>query len=285
MSRLAFSPDGRSLVSAAGKDLKLWELATMAERATLRGHTDLTKVVAFSPDGGTLVSAGEDGKVRVWDVATGKERVALDGPKGGPDAVAFSPDGKTLAVGGLGGQVVLWDVPDPPAAESVPWDDQEAEAAWDDLGSDAARAYKAMGKLAASGRAAALLRPRLKPIAAADPAKVAALVKGLDAEGFATRQKAGEELERMGEAAAAALRRALDQEVSAEAEARVKVLLGRLESTKLRDLRALEVLERDGGREAREVLRALAGGAAEARLTGEAKGSLERLGLREKSGR
>ena len=55
---------------------------------------------------------------------------------------------------------------------------------------------------------------------------------------------------------------------------------GRLPAEQLRALRALEVLEAAGTPEAREVLRALAKGAADAALTQEAAAALERLGRR-----
>jgi hypothetical protein len=48
-------------------------------------------------------------------------------------------------------------------------------------------------------------------------------------------------------------------------------------SGRLRGLRAIEVLERVGTSEAREALKAVATGAPEAQLTGDAKASLERL--------
>jgi hypothetical protein len=48
----------------------------------------------------------------------------------------------------------------------------------------------------------------------------------------------------------------------------------------LQRLRAVEVLERIGSREARQVLEALAGGAAISQWTQEAKASLERLAQR-----
>ncbi len=49
---------------------------------------------------------------------------------------------------------------------------------------------------------------------------------------------------------------------------------------KLQTLRAIEVLEHIGTPEAQEVLKSLAKGAPEARITHEAKGSLERLAKR-----
>ena len=72
---------------------------------------------------------------------------------------------------------------------------------------------------------------------------------------------------------------------SAEVHRRVQQLLDRLEkevlsADRLRELRAVEVLEQIGTEEARQVLTALAKGDSEAPLTREAKASLRRLAER-----
>jgi WD40 repeat protein/serine/threonine protein kinase len=62
---VAFSPDGRRLVTAGLRDqsIKFWDIATREEVLTLRGYAGK---LAFTPDGRRLISAGSDG-VKVWE--------------------------------------------------------------------------------------------------------------------------------------------------------------------------------------------------------------------------
>ena len=70
---VAFSPNGKTLASAAGKTIKLWDVTSGKNTATLKGHTNLVFSVAFSPDGKTLASGSLDESIKLWDVAPGKK--------------------------------------------------------------------------------------------------------------------------------------------------------------------------------------------------------------------
>lgn len=116
---VAFSPDGLKLAtSGTDKLIRIWEVASGKELATLAGHTAFTllgNTIAYSPDGKTLVSGDMDGGIKLWDVAAGKElRSFTDQADGvqGPNAVrsvAFSPDGKRFATGYESRHLTLWE--------------------------------------------------------------------------------------------------------------------------------------------------------------------------------
>ncbi len=113
ITALAFSPDGKTLASAAGfgeKTIRLWDVATGQEiRPALEGHDSFVSSIVFLPDGKRLASGSGDQTIRIWDVTT---RECLDVLRGHTLEVyrlALLPNSNLLASGSKDGEVCLWD--------------------------------------------------------------------------------------------------------------------------------------------------------------------------------
>lgn len=106
----AFSPDGTRVVSASSDaTLKLWEVRSGADCATLRGHTGSVNACAFSPDGTRIVSASSDTTLKVWDTHTGMELATLRGHPLEVSDCDFSPDDRWIVSIGIEDKARLWD--------------------------------------------------------------------------------------------------------------------------------------------------------------------------------
>ncbi|HEY5043355.1 MAG TPA: serine/threonine-protein kinase [Verrucomicrobiae bacterium] len=112
ITALAFSPDGKTLASAAGfgeKDIRLWDVATGKQIGTLEGHGSYVSSLVFWPDGKKLASSSGDQTIRIWDVASQKCLDVLRGHLLEVYRVALLPDDKMLVSGGKDGTVCFWD--------------------------------------------------------------------------------------------------------------------------------------------------------------------------------
>ncbi len=183
------------------------------------------------------------------------------------------------------GTILIWPAPQLSRHAERPGN-RELEQWWIDLASeDARRAYAALVGLSEEPQATVLLfRERLRPVAEASAERIRHLVAELDNREFTIREEAKKQLGALEDQAASALRMTLKSNLSLQQRRYVEQLLAGLEGIRtpqsLRQVRALEILERLDTPEAKLLLQKLAQGAPEARLTQEAKASLERQAIR-----
>jgi WD40 repeat protein/serine/threonine protein kinase len=108
---LAFSPDGRWLISTHGDGAVLvWDILERRRAANFNEHSDSVRAVAFAHDGRRIASASEDRSVIVWDATTGRKETTLAGHTTRVTGVAFAPGGDWLASLDREGKVIVWDL-------------------------------------------------------------------------------------------------------------------------------------------------------------------------------
>lgn len=110
--QLAFSPDGRWLVSCArDRTIRQWDPHEGKAGWIIKDHGDGVSGVAYSPDGARLLSSSPDRTVRLWDAATG-DKIAEHTRHGAPvTCVAVTADGRWGVSGDAAGKVVIWRLP------------------------------------------------------------------------------------------------------------------------------------------------------------------------------
>jgi serine/threonine protein kinase/WD40 repeat protein len=138
--RVAFTPDGQTLISTSGNFLltalpipsfgtadtsvRAWDVATGEQIRIFGseddGHNAPVMSLAISPDGINAVTGDADGTIIVWNIATGEEIRRMESPGDWISSLAFTPDGATFltalgkpSIGGSGASstlMALWDI-------------------------------------------------------------------------------------------------------------------------------------------------------------------------------
>jgi hypothetical protein len=147
-------------------------------------------------------------------------------------------------------------------------------------------AYKLMWTLVlAPDQAVPFIEKHLLPIPQLDRQRFTGLLKGLDSKDDAVREQAMKELDSWGEQAEPLLRRELAAKQPGEKCGPIEELLQKMRlpphsGRALRAVRAIQVLEYIGSAQAAIVLKKLAAGMPEARLTQDASEALARIAMK-----
>jgi WD40 repeat protein len=125
---MIWSADDRTLIASSTRyegyegdecrwkgDVKLWDVASGKERATLPGAFGRITAMALSPDGKTLALLDSpelhaEADLKVVDVETGRQRVLAVPPRCSFLSPHFTTDGKLLVTGASEKTLRLWEV-------------------------------------------------------------------------------------------------------------------------------------------------------------------------------
>ena len=108
---VAVTPNGKLAISAS-KDstLKIWELDTLQERGTLRGHKGAVNAVQITSDGSRAVSASDDKTLKIWNLKSGLEECTLSGHKDRVLSVQITPNDAEAVSMSADHTLKVWDL-------------------------------------------------------------------------------------------------------------------------------------------------------------------------------
>ena len=124
---IAFSPDGKTLISDASSSLvtkpnvysspvdtkiKLWDILNNSFNPIIfEGHKDSVVSIAFNPNGKTFASSSLDKSIRIWNYRNyNEDSVVLNLHKRKANSISYSKDGLKLASGNSDGTITVWDL-------------------------------------------------------------------------------------------------------------------------------------------------------------------------------
>ena len=104
---VAFSPNGKTIASTAGRTIILWDIVTQQELVRMESEY-IIDTLSVSHDGALIAGAGRDGLVKVWEVTTG-QLINTFRHDAYVKSIAFSPTENILASGSGDRTVKLWN--------------------------------------------------------------------------------------------------------------------------------------------------------------------------------
>jgi WD40 repeat protein len=109
-SSVSFSPEGKWVIAAYGREAWVWEGGTGQRVARLGGQNGALNQATISPDGNWIATLSADGSTWVWNTGTWKTTARLQGGVDPSTIAAFHPEGTHLAVAGASNRLRVWDV-------------------------------------------------------------------------------------------------------------------------------------------------------------------------------
>lgn len=104
------SRDNKVMIGGGGNgEIRVWQLDTMKQLLSFRGHTDWIECVAISPDNTSFATSSSDATIKIWDINSGRNIMTLNGHTRRVKTIAYSANGDYLASGGDDYIVNLWN--------------------------------------------------------------------------------------------------------------------------------------------------------------------------------
>src|SRR5207302_1433754 len=136
VSQMAYSPDGRQLLTSSRETIFLWDTISGKELRRMNGHETPVNCLAYAADGRYALSGSgtylyKDGKIvymnnlpvytdcllRLWDVDKGREVTCIKSHTVPVYSAAFTPDSRRAYTGAYEAVLKVWDVGDAGLAE------------------------------------------------------------------------------------------------------------------------------------------------------------------------
>jgi WD40 repeat protein/uncharacterized caspase-like protein len=108
LASVAFSPDGRQVLTGGDNIAVLWDEATGFEIRTFYGHSDSVTAAVFAPSGKEIATGSDDHTVRIWDIQSGRE-IRQFRADDAVKSVSYSHDGTMIAAGTRSASIQVWD--------------------------------------------------------------------------------------------------------------------------------------------------------------------------------
>lgn len=250
VSHVAVSPEGDLLALGSRMgELQVWEVASgqRVYRREPKPYLQRDAPVDFSPDGRWLVAQEGDDEIAFLDTFTFERAPGRRSNRAALETLAISPNSRLIAAGLADTSILLWAMPEPIGGKTTA---PSLEGDWKLLQEGgAAEARAAMGRLVRRDDAVPFLGSRLREIPPGAAEIVEELLRGLDSEGAADRERARRDLAALGDEIEDRLRMPLPAGATVELREAVQDLLSGLQHPVTRSrralagLRAVQVLE------------------------------------------